>query len=287
MRSSYTLGGVSVVALFAFFYGALAWFDNLGTLDATWQVYCETPLLSSYVLQPACFWSDVSFILVGLAILAYLDSVGPKTERVMSAANPISVSFGFVVLWMGPGSMLEHGSLNNAWGWFDAASIHWFALFSLGIIIANWVWPAAEVMRNQTRFALVLTLAVVAVGATTVTWQHMQHGWTVILLSATPVIVIIDYLAWASRNHRFVGRWNDRGALWVLLAMVSFGSAMICWIGAHQGNFLCPPGHGDEHLLQAHALFHFLAASAILFTWLYLVRRESIALDATSARAQR
>ena len=279
MRCSYTLVGVSVVALFAIFYCSLAWFDNLGQLDAKWQVYCETPQISSYILQPACFWSDISFILVGLAILAHLDSVGPKAERLMSAANPISVSFGFVVLWMGPGSMLEHGSLNNAWGWFDAASIHWFALLSLGIIIANWVWPAGEVMRNQTRFCLALGLAVVAVGATTVTWQHMQHGWTVILLSAVPVTVIIDYLAWASSNHRFVGRWKDRGALWVLLAMASFGVAMIFWIGGHQGNYFCPPGHGDETLLQPHALFHFLAAAAIFFTWLYLVRRESIAPD--------
>lgn len=279
MRFSYTLIGVSVVALFAIFYCSLGWFGNFGILDSNWQVYCETPQISSYVLQPACFWSDTSFIAVGLWILAYLDSVGPKAKGLISGANPISVSFGFVVLWMGPGSMLEHGSLNNTWGWFDAASIHWFALLALGVIVASWLWPAAEVTRNQKRFGFALALVVGAVGATTIKWEHMQHGWTVILLSAFPVIVIIDYLVWASRNHRFEGRWIDRAALWVLLALVSFGIAMICWVGGHQGNFLCPPGHGDEHLFQPHALFHCLAASAIFFTWMYLVRRESIASD--------
>ena len=276
MRWSYRFVGICVVALFAIFYCAIGWFGSYGIVDSNWQVYCETPQLSSYVLQPACFWSDASFIAVGLAILSYLDAAGPKANGLVSGANPISVGFGFVVLWMGPGSMLEHGSLNNAWGWFDAASIHWFALFALGMIIASWLWPAHEVTRNQKRFGFGLALAVVAVGATTFVWEHMQHGWTVVLLSAFPVIVIIDYLAWASRNHRFVGRWNDRGALWVVLALLSFGFAMVCWNGAHQGSFLCPPGHGDEHLLQPHALFHCLSAAAIFFTWLYLVRRESI-----------
>lgn len=276
MRSAYTLIGIGLVAVFAIFYFLLGLLGGLGDITSHWQDYCEAPVANSFVRQPAAFWSDVGFIVVGLIALLHADITGSNNAKLVSGANPLSIAFAVIVVWMGPGSMLEHGTLNNTWGWFDATSIHWFGLVTSGLVILGWVVPATTAKRNYVIFYVVAGLCAVAVGAVSIAVGESRLVWTIILLVAAIGLIIADFIVWVVGCHRFrapASFWNA-GSLWVLLSLCCFGLSMLLWWGGQQGQFLCPAGQENEHVLQAHAGFHLLAASAILFIWLYFVRRE-------------
>lgn len=277
MRSAYTLIGVGVAAVFAMFYFLLGLLGGLGDITAHWQAYCEAPVSGAkFIRQPACFWSDIGFVVVGLVALLYADITGSGNRKRLFGANPLAIGFGIIVVWMGPGSMLEHGTLNNTWGWFDATSIHWFGLLTSGLVILGWAAPAETARRGYPIFYAIVGLCAVAVGAISIMFGEWRMYWTIILLVLTLVLLVIDFVVWVTGNHRFqapASFWNA-GSLWIFLGLVSFGVAMLLWAGGQEGEFLCPAGQENEHVLQAHAGFHLLAALAILFIWLYFVRRE-------------
>ncbi len=187
--------------------------------------------------------------------------------------------------------MLEHGTLNNDWGWFDAASIHWFGLYTTLAVCYSWAFMEEKFQSNWVTFLvffLVFIGFVTLIGATTEQIDEGRLIWIVINLAAMIGAVIADFCLWTTGNHKFSPpRAKDPwGYIWFCSAMSLFIAAMVLWVGAnpHIWGVFCPPGYEHEHVFQAHAGFHLLAALAILCMWLYFVRRERCGLRKIGSR---
>ena len=98
--------------------------------------FCEPIKIGKGVKQPWATWSDLSFIAAGLWLLwffHYFARPGEYTSGTtlisVSADNPmitigwLSVTYGMIVIFMGPPSQWFHASLKDWGGWFDAMSV--------------------------------------------------------------------------------------------------------------------------------------------------------------------
>ncbi len=81
--------GITVVVIFAIVYFILGNQGRFGDQTSEWEPYCEAPV-GGLIQQPAAFWSDVGFILVGLTILLYSDIFRHDRNKLM-ANGPIAV----------------------------------------------------------------------------------------------------------------------------------------------------------------------------------------------------
>ena len=287
MRNVMFVGaGILLAVFFTILYIVIGALGLHGELTSDWHAYCEAPLAGAkFIKQPACFWSDLGFIIVGFVVLIYVQVVGASTRKFLTSANAYSFGFGLIVLWMGPGSMLEHGTLNNTWGWFDASSIHWFGLLTCGLIVLGWLrWLIPPENINSTTgvvvFYLIVLACAIAIGITTAVVGEARLWATLIILAATILLIIIDFFVWITgylRDFPPPRRGTTHHTLsivWIFLGLCSFVLAMGLWLGGQKDKYLCPPGYENEHVWQAHAGFHLLSAIAILFIWLYFIWRE-------------
>ena len=182
---------------------------------ADWRQYGEVPS-AGLVRQPICFWTDLALVIAGV----YSLRLRPR-------------ALGFLIVWMGPASMLEHGTLCSNWGWFDATSIHWFALYVIGAVIAlRPVW-------------LLLAAAAVATGALTFPHEPWRGPATGILLGALVLVVPIALRVRGATRQTWRLFFTSLGA---------FGVATALLIAGRAGGLAAPWGHGAWHVVSAAAL---------------------------------
>lgn len=209
--------------------------------------------------QPICFWTNLGFIAAGVAWLRGLargDGRGP-----MRGPTPYARALGLLMVWMGPASMLEHGTLTTTWGFFDAASIHWFGLFVLGYLALRARPGAAATRRGAAVFwtleiAFALTLALW-------TWreEHVRMPISMILLGLVGVALLAALLAGRRVGLRFApGAWR-----WFTGVALAFAAGAGFLVAGAAGGPAAPWGHGAWHLCCAVAMLclaRLLAAEA-------------------------
>jgi hypothetical protein len=109
--------------------------------------YCES-LSNGLIEEPANTWSDLGFIICGLAILFAFSKSGPNGlpyRNRMTTTTFYPLMFGLVLIFMGPGSMYFHAWQIVIGGSFDGVSM--YALCSF-MIAYNWV----RIMEDDTWF---------------------------------------------------------------------------------------------------------------------------------------
>jgi hypothetical protein len=106
--------------------------------------YCEAFQTGS-VRQPWSTWSDLAFIASGLWILCWLGFSQARTDNPMSEPSALSVTYGLIVITMGPLSMLLHASMKSWAGWFDAFSVYnWLFFNGAYVFNGSFGWPRAR-----------------------------------------------------------------------------------------------------------------------------------------------
>ncbi len=220
--------------------------------------FCEGYQTGDVILQPESFWSDLAFMVVGLLIL-YL-AAKPNAAPANPMVDPKSgfpLMLGLIVIFMGPGSMLFHGSIKSWGGWFDSMSIMFWMIFSLAYSITRllrlqWGW-----------FLLMWSVPVVIVGLVDIIPEARQVGYF-IFGGAWGVLDLV--VAIRSMNGKPTGGVLRQPG-WYAVTLGIFAFSMLgFWIFSGGGTTsLCP----TDSLFQPHAVFHILSACVALFGFTY------------------
>ncbi|MBI1257309.1 MAG: hypothetical protein GC204_07550 [Chloroflexi bacterium] len=213
---------------------------------------------NTVILQPESFWSDLSFMVVGLLIL-YL-AAKPNATPANPMEDPKSgfpLMLGLIVIFMGPGSMLYHASIKSWGGWFDSMSIMFWMIFSLAYSITRllrlqWGW-----------FALMWSVPVVIIGLVDIIPEARQVGYFV-FGGAWGVLDLIVAIR-SMQNQTTGGVLRHPG--WYAVTLGTFAFSMLgFWIFSGGGTTsLCP----TDSFFQPHAVFHILSACVALFGFTY------------------
>lgn len=220
--------------------------------------YCEK-LRTGWVKQPASTWSDLAFVLAGLSMLA----VAGSESRGSGGANPMvngswmANLYGWVILFMGPGSMYFHASFTDWGGFLDSTSMFLLLTFVIGYDLHQ-----ATRSKLWTWLSWIIAGAVLAVA--------------LILVVALPEAATLVFIGFAIGTGLFdlilrLAAGLQRSWWWYGGFFGVFGTAMLIWILSKTGGPLCIP---DALLWQGHAWWHTLSAAAMVCLFMYF-RSES------------
>lgn len=231
---------VSVLALVAFAVAmGLGWF---GPDKGAGANFCEAAR-DGLIKQPANTWSNLGFVVAGLAAAFYLDRHWSQV-----AYPTLLAPFPVLMALLGPGSMAMHATQSSLGGRFDVGSMYLFAGYAAAYGITRLL--GRGLLTLATLF-VVLVVGAEILGATDFPAPLVDTAgnlaFAVLLLIAVLVEAIIQ------RRPTHPGEWR-----WALMAVGAMVLAFVIWSLSHSGGPLCDPGS----LLQGHAVWHVLCAVA-------------------------
>lgn len=213
--------------------------------------YCET-LHPGLVKQPANTWSNLGFVVVGLAIgvLARrdaLDGRGPRNRMRDTAVYPSL--YAAAATFLGPGSMAMHASTTD-WGrLIDSYSMQLWIAFPVCYGFVRLKNLSVPVFLSA--YAALVALLGLGVLADAV-------PGTIVFGALVAVFCLVELAV------RLRAPAGGRYA-WLGLAAAAFALAFAVWLPSHTGGPLCAPGS----LLQGHAAWHLLSSVAVGAIYLF------------------
>jgi hypothetical protein len=247
---------VAVVFLGAFFaLGAGGW---PGEFTGAGGMFCEH-FRDGWVKQPANTWSNLGFVAAGLWMASRLDRsvrVAGVGRNLFTRSPALPVTYAALVVFLGPGSMMMHGS-GRDWG-------------ATADVVSMLIWIAFPVAYAGVRcfgggerafWAAYLVLAVGLGGLRAV-------GALPISGSATYTVLIPAFVAFEVGAARRPG--VTRQPRWLVLTALSFFTALAIWRLSHTGAPLCDP----HSLLQGHAAWHLLCAVSTVGIFLFYATED-------------
>ena len=263
MKTWFWLAGLGLAAAFLIVYFSVACTVGFGPQNENWDAYGEVPV-EGPVKQPVSFWTDLGFVFAGLLALLWMDLTDREgAPNTMAYASSLSVPLGLLMVWMGPGSMLEHGTLNATWGWFDAASIHWYVLYVVGFVVLRWVPGADRSWAGRGIFWACAAAAALGIGI----WTRLD-GEASFPVSVGSLVVLTCVIGDSVGLERggVVGYVRP----WDVWALPSAGVLLAVGIA-----FLLTSTRGSSIAHFGHGLWHLCVAGASFFVWLYLRSERS------------
>jgi hypothetical protein len=296
--------------LFLFVFYILSYFQIIQSIESISLIgeasrWCER-ISDGAFREPVNTLSNLGFMVVGLYILYKLSNETSFNE--FSGLNKITILYGVCVVYLGPGSMMMHGT-NTEWGgWADNLSMVMY-------IIIPWLYNIYK-MSNWTvntfmkvYFSIVIFYAVmrgffgdgmgiglnlfgVSIGLWVISeflykfWSPNMRfisgfvGFLVLMLFGTfPAEVfsnISDYwwiiFFWLPGLLATNKPKGIRTYRWYFAGMVAYMSAFAIWLTGVPDSESCNP----DSIFQAHGFWHLLTAlSTILFFYHY--RSEKLA----------
>ena len=299
---------VSILFLFVFYI--LSYFQIIQSIESITLIgeasrWCER-VSDGPFREPVNTLSNLGFMVVGLYILYKLSNESSFND--FSGLNKITILYGVCVVYLGPGSMMMHGT-NTEWGgWADNLSMVMY-------IIIPWLYNIYK-MSNWTvntfmkvYFSIVIFYAVmrgffgdgmgiglnlfgVSIGLWVISeflykfWSPNMRfisgfvGFLVLMLFGTfPAEVFLnigDYwwiiFFWLPGLLATNKPKGIRTYRWYFAGMVAYMSAFAIWLTGVPDSESCNP----DSIFQAHGFWHLLTAlSTILFFYHY--RSEKLA----------
>ena len=217
------------------------------------------------IKQPMNTWSNVGFIGFGLATLWWIgwERRGSRSRlsNRMTQTAFYPAAFGFMTIFMGPGSMFFHGSLKQWGGWLDSVSMYLFMSFILVYNLTRfWDWP---------RWAWGLCYA--ALNVLFALLAGIFHEQSTAFFAVLGGLALVTQAMVAHTNR--IGTASS-GHWWFFAGVVSFLVAFVIWRLSWTGGPLCAPrgfqGHAVWHVLTAFTVFcvykYFRAESRVVVT---------------------
>ncbi len=252
--------------------------------------------------EPVNTLSNLGFMLVGLYMFWILSKDKNNSSNPFIGINKISILYASVVIYLGPGSMLMHGT-NTEWGaWADNLSMimyiilpwlfniysmskwsisqflytyisivviysiwRWFTDFELGINfnlfgVSIGLWVISEVLyrywspvfRLMSGFVGFLVLMLFGTMPNEV-FENFNEFWWVILFWLPAIL--------SNQQPKY-----SRTYKWFFLGMISYLSAFAIWLTGVPDHASCSP----DSLIQAHGIWHLLAALSTYFFFIHL-----------------
>jgi len=263
--------------------------------------------------EPVNALSNLGFMVAGLWMLWLLgkDVVAGRTGM-MFGLSPIALLYAGAAIWLGPGSLLMHGT-HTAWGgWADNLSMVMY-------ILVPWLMNVSGMGRWSTPrlLSIYATLVLVyAVGRAVngwglginldffglsiafwiisevlyrfwSQWLRVASGFMGFVVAGVFGITPFEMMAAPERFWWVVLFWlpgllatgpapGRRSYLpWFALGVISYLSAFAIWQTGKPDHALCDP----DSLLQAHGVWHLLSAFATFCFFLFLRTEQKAPRD--------
>lgn len=251
-NQKYVFPVVVVVAIIAFalFMVSLVngWF---GPWANTGGDFCEASH-PGLIKQPANTWSNIGFILAGLAI-------GWQLSRGTFSANRNTITQSFfygtfyacIVVLLGPGSMAMHATEAAIGGWFDMLSMYLICSFSFAYAVErffslNAIWFTAI-------FASALTSCLYV--------QELPYTVPVVGFIGNFIFGLYITLTVVFELLNTYVRKLEHSKKYGFMSLGSLLLAFAIWNMWKDDSPLCDP----QSLLQGHAIWHILDAGAAYY----------------------
>jgi hypothetical protein len=269
------LAGLAVLLLTILILGAAGWPGGRNTCYQTpGHCYCEniikndpgsSPILThpGVFAQPVNTWSNIGFMLVGLAMLWWIGweratgRLSPH-HNMMTRGTLFATMYGAFTVFLGPGSMMFHASMRQWAGWFDPVSMNLFMAFI----------PAYNLVRrfNWPRWAGVVVYLVANVIEGILNAVDIDHSliWFAILGG---IALVSQILVLFSPIQTSIG-----GRIFFAGGAVAFVAAFVIWALSWTEGPLCDP----NSLIQGHGVWHLLSAVAVGCLYMYFRMEDSV-----------
>ena len=303
---SLVLSGLFVIAFFVL--SALGYIQSIESQGIIGDAsrWCER-VSGGLFREPVNTLSNLGFMVVGIYIFYTITTdTNTSANNYFVGLTGISILYASAAIFLGPGSMLMHGT-NSGWGgWADNLSMIMYILIPWLYNIfrmSNWtvrrflqiyfsIVVIYAVMRWISGWGLGINLELfsVSIGLWAISeflfrfWSPLFRflsgfvGFFVLaLFGTTPLDVIANFseywwviLFWIPGLLSNKKPTTTRTYKWYFLGMVAYFSAFIIWSTGVPDHALCRP----DSLIQAHGIWHLLSAVATYCFFLHY-RSES------------
>ena len=257
--------------------------------------------------EPLNTLSNLGFMVAGLYMFWVICNDKQDSTNPFIGITPISVLYASVVIYLGPGSMLMHGTNTDWGGWADNLSMIMFIILPwLYNIYSMSSWTSKQLLSIYISIVIIYSiwrwftdwglginfnLFGVSIGLWAISetlyrfWSPSFRflsgfvGFIVLLLFGTlPNEVFNNFseywwviLFWLPGLLASKQPVNKRTYKWYFLGMIAYFSAFAIWLTGVPDHNLCKP----DSIIQAHSIWHLLSALATYFFFLHF-RDEKI-----------
>ncbi|MDC0529086.1 ceramidase [Gammaproteobacteria bacterium] len=294
---------ISISFLVVFF--VLSAFGLIQSIEASYLIgeasrWCER-VSGGLFREPLNTLSNLGFMVSGLYMFWIICNDKQDSTNPFIGIKPISMLYASVVIFLGPGSMLMHGTNTNWGGWADNLSMIMFIILPwLYNIYSMSNWTPKKLISIYISIVLIYSiwrwftdwglginfnLFGVSIGLWAIS-ETLYRFWTpsfrflsgfvgfiVLLLFGTlPNEVFNNFseywwviLFWLPGLLATKKPVNIRTYKWYFLGMIAYFSAFAIWLTGVPDNELCEP----DSIIQAHSIWHLLSALATYFFFLH------------------
>jgi len=251
--------------------------------------------------EPVNTLSNLGFMVVGLYLFWILCNDNQNSKNPFIGINSISILYASVVIYLGPGSMLMHGT-NTEWGaWADNLSmimyiiLPWlFNIYSMSkwsvnqflktyisivIIYSVWRWfTDFELGINFNLFGVSIGLWVIS--------EVLYRYWSPVFRLISGFVGFLVLMLFGTMPNEVFENFNEywwvilfwlpailsneqpkysRTYKWFILGMISYLSAFAIWLTGVPDHETCSP----DSIIQAHGIWHILTALATYFFFIH------------------
>lgn len=245
------IGIIGITMLYALYTVGGGWQGGPDGCIAASRCFCEGFRDYLWTKQPANTWSNLSFILVGMAIGVRAGRRPHVEGNLMCSTDFYPVLYASLVSFLGPGSMALHASMTRWGGLVDSWSMFVYIMFAV-------FYAAARLRREYSPkiFVLCFVSASIVLSA-----FRIPDILDTELLFGISIVAAIGLEIAVSRSRKDLTR--DSRGLWG--AALLFLTAFAIWLPSNDGGPLCTP----DSLFQGHVLWHMLTALSAGSLYLY------------------
>ena len=296
---------LSISILFLFIFLALSYFGLIQSSESIHLIgeasrWCER-VSGGLFREPLNTLSNLGFMVVGLYMFWVICNDRQGSANPFIGISSISLLYASVVIYLGPGSMLMHGT-NTEWGgWADNLSMIMFIILPwLYNIYSMSNWTSKQLLSIYASVVIIYSiwrwftdwglginfnLFGVSIGLWVISeilyrfWSPSFRfisgfvGFIVLMLFGTmPNEVFNNFseywwviLFWLPGLLATNKPLNTRTYKWYFLGMIAYFSAFAIWLTGVPDNELCEP----DSIIQAHSIWHLLSALATYFFFLH------------------
>jgi hypothetical protein len=299
----YAALSISFIFLFVFFtlssFGLIQSSEGAGLIGEASR-WCER-VSGGLFREPLNTLSNLGFMVVGLYMFWVICNDRQGSANPFIGISSISLLYASVVIYLGPGSMLMHGT-NTEWGgWADNLSMIMFIILPwLYNIYSMSNWTSKQLLSIYASVVIIYSiwrwftdwglginfnLFGVSIGLWAISetlyrfWSPSFRllsgfvGFIVLMLFGTmPNEVFNNFseywwviLFWLPGLLATNKPLNTRTYKWYFLGMIAYFSAFAIWLTGVPDNELCEP----DSIIQAHSIWHLLSALATYFFFLH------------------
>lgn len=307
---------LSASLIFFLFYFAASWTTGWSN-PAPWESaigdasrWCER-VVSGPFREPVNALSNLGFVLAGTWMFWTLgqDEKTGRTRAGMVGFTPIALTYATAAWFLGPGSLVMHGTHAEWGGWLDNLSMVMYILIPWMLNMTQMAgWSTLRFL--QFYGAIVITYGILrglygwglginldlfglSIGLWVITetlyrfwspWFRWASGLVGFLVAAifgtTPIDMLaapIDYwwvmLFWLPAIFAREAPARRRTYLpWFLLGLVFYLTATVIWQTGKAGHASCQP----DSLFQAHAIWHLMTAVATVCFFIFLRTEKAV-----------